>query len=161
MSDEVVRKAKPVVRKASRQRDTATTRAGALAAGLKYYTGPKCEHGHSGKRYASSGHCVECRTTGTGGRGALPALDTLYADRALAEATGATYYRGNICRAGHVLGIRYVKSGHCVECARKGATPDNGEMTKAAQANYHKRRMHALKAQYAEHAARLKELEGE
>lgn len=147
-------------RKASRMRDTGADRRSARERGLKYYMGEPCEHAHKGKRYTSSGHCVECRTPYVAGRGALPPLDTLHADRTVAEATGALYFRGGICRRGHIQGIRYVKSGHCVECSREPREPDSGATSTAAQVRFWRRRMRKLGQEHAACAARIAELEG-
>lgn len=43
-----------------RGRPRNATRDAAILAGYLYFQGKPCKHGHAGKRYASTGACVDC-----------------------------------------------------------------------------------------------------
>ncbi len=82
----------------------------ALEMGLKfYYSNSVCKRGHSGKRYTSSGGCIECNTV---------CMDKPSLTRSREEAlrNGDKFYASIVqCKHGH-LGKRRVDTDACVLC---------------------------------------------
>lgn len=88
----------------------------------KYFHGSECSKCGGTKRYASSSNCVDCAKRAAIARyekkvGGEPPQRKSILNRKRALEAGEATYRSDPCRRGHE-GIRDVRNGACIECAR-------------------------------------------
>ena len=144
-----------------------TPRMRALAIGAKTYTTDKpCKYGHVA-RYTSSAQCIDCHhrhdkrmraiyaeRDGVIARTNHAARCLTNADLVRALSTGAkTYLSGMPCKRGHP-GLRYVKSGLCVECGRAHTRAANLRRNPAEREQYAAQKRDWMASSRGRHAMR-------